>query len=135
MVVFGHHYLKLRILHNVIDLLKILLVIAVLTFIDSLEQLEVENGLMRMRVVFEEFDLPLVIQQVFIEERRVAECRGKELTRYGIFMGFELTVAAFLARINLAFHSEYILEYDERSGLPARISIRLQIIVISEQIK
>lgn len=75
-----HHYLKLRVLDNIINLLQVLLVIAILALVDGLEQLEVEDGLMRMRIVFEEFDLPIVIQQVFVEEGRIAECRGKQLT-------------------------------------------------------
>ena len=61
---------------------------------------------MGMRVAFEEFDLPIVIQQVFVEEGGVAECRGKEITRDGPFIGFELAVAALLAGVDLAFHSE-----------------------------
>lgn len=56
-----HDDLKLRILHNIINLLQVLLVIGVLAFEDGLEQLEVEDGLMRMGIVFEELDLSVLI--------------------------------------------------------------------------
>jgi hypothetical protein len=53
---------ELGIVEDVIDLLEVLLVVAILTLEDQLQQLEVEDGLVSMWIVLEDLDLPIIIQ-------------------------------------------------------------------------
>jgi hypothetical protein len=103
-------YLELWVLNDIIDLLQILLIVAVFTLVDDLEQLEVEYDFMGVRVALEYFDLPVIVEKVFIEKSWIGVRIDEELLTLPVvvvLIDFKFAVSPPLLVAHFSFHSEY----------------------------
>ncbi len=71
MVTFWKVYLEIRVIDDVVDLLKVLFVLAVFGLEDEFEELEVKDYFVSVRIVLEYFYPSLIVHEVFIEERGI----------------------------------------------------------------
>lgn len=92
--------LELWIVQQLIDFGQVLLVVGILSFEGEFEELEVEDGLVRVGLVIEKFNGAIVVDQIVMEELGVVAGLHEELREcaVGLFEGLQFTVLSLVFR-------------------------------------
>ena len=78
MTLLRNHHFKRYVIDQFINFCQIFLEVDLFCLVYEFQQLEVENGFMGIRGVFEYFDGSIAIHQILVEERRIFLCFQEE---------------------------------------------------------